>query len=124
MTLIEASAITFLSESVIRPVSKASADCAWSMPRSSTHSKNAKSNLRKQSPVYFGHVAPHHRDIIPQNKNRSYHKPRRVEKRDLLRLTDPELSSCIRLKLQICTSFRQVLRNGSKTDFSGRSFAI
>src|SRR6267378_7915094 len=112
MTETVAPVITALFGSVTRPVSDASADCAWSMPRSSKPSITPRTNLRMETPVHFRHVVRHHPEILPQpslpGKGNRSNSP----------------NGYIRQIGQICTSLGHVFLKGQKSFLSGKPFAI
>src|SRR4030088_2869120 len=102
-----AAAITALFGSVIRPVTGASADCAWSMPRSSKASITPRTNLRMETPVHFRHVVRHHPEILPQPS-----LPGKENRSD-------SPNGLIRQIGQICTSLGHVFLNGQESFLSG-----
>src|ERR1700675_2960279 len=105
MTETVAPEMTALFGSVIRPVSDASADCAWSTPRSNKPSIAPRTNLRMDTPVHFRHVVRHHPEILPQpslpGKGNRSNSP----------------NGLIRQIGQICTSLGHVFLKGSKKLF-------
>src|SRR5216684_1356982 len=65
MTVTVAPAINALFGSVIWPISDASADCACSVPRSSTPSITPRTNLRMDTPVHFSQAEKGNRSDSP-----------------------------------------------------------
>src|SRR3979490_2400796 len=115
MTETVAAAITALFGSVMRPVSDASADCAWSMPRSNKASITPRTNLRMETPVHFRHVVRHHPEMLPQSESRKLPQPGLAEKAN--RSDSP--NGLVRQIGQICTSLGHVFLNGQESFLSG-----
>src|SRR3981081_2545296 len=110
MTETVAPAITALFGSVIRPVSDASADCAWSIPRSSKASITPRTNLRMETLVHFPSRSSAHPEIIPQNENRKLPQLGLAEKAN--RSDSP--NALIRQIGQICTSVSHIFQKIQK----------
>src|ERR1700694_3550519 len=104
MTKTVAPVITALFGSVIRPVSDASADCAWRMP----------------PPVHFPSHSSAHAEIIPQSESRKLPQLCLAEKEN----RSDSSHGLIRQIGQICTSFGDVFSERSKIFLSGKTFAI
>ncbi len=111
MTETVAPAIKALFGSVIRPVSDASADCAWSMPRSSTPSNTPRTNLRMETPVHsvtsFGTI----RRFLPPHESRKTTISQSGRERKSLGLSDPcdtaDIANLYQLRPRFCWRVRK-----------------
>src|SRR6266481_4229577 len=121
MTKTVAPVITALFGSVIRPVSDASADCAWSMPRRSTPSISPRTNLRIETPIHFCHVVRYYTEISsPRTRAENYHKPVWRRKK-IAGLSDPEDTADIAIVYQLPPNF---LLAAPTHFWTGKTFAI